>query len=172
MTADGPVVVRIELPLPMDIAATLIDIIGKTWPRTMIADDEHKSERRLALHIDQRDRHKTAKKQQKYEEIKSYADGWVSNLTELGPNSVGVSPHEILAKMWVDLARQTFTMWPDANNYVESTVYDDETHQRYVFWVAKSDRQTPHELRQQAEARVEELQAKVAELEEPLREKG
>jgi hypothetical protein len=167
---EDPVVVKIELPLPMDIAGTLIDIIGKTWPHTMITDDEHRypSERRLALQIDERDRHKSAKAKAKYQKIKQYADGWVNDLCELGPNGVSVSPHEILMKLWADLARKTFDMFPDAPNYIESTVFDPETRARYVIYAAKSDRQTPHELRKKAEAEVERLKAQVAELEERL----
>lgn len=162
-----PVELRIKLPLEMDVASTLLKVIGLTYPRTQIGRDDHKwdYERELVLLIDQRDRHKSPKAKRKYEKIRDYADGWSPGaLTELGPDGVAASPHELLALSWVDMARKSFAMFPDAANYIENTVYDEETGQRYVFYVAKSKEQTPHELRQKAEARVAELEAELAEL--------
>src|SRR5580693_6883670 len=91
---DEPISIRIKLPLPTDVAGTLIKIIGLTYPRTQIADDKHVHayERELVLQIDPRDRHKSAKAMEKYRKIRDNADGWVGWLTELGPNSVSISP--------------------------------------------------------------------------------
>jgi hypothetical protein len=159
------------LPLPLDVSSTLLKIIGLTYPGTLIADDGHdwKHERQLVLHIPHSERHRNAKGRKKYLAEKDERDAWVGSLTELGPNSVGVSPHESLVKMWVDLARETMAMFPDAENYLETTAFDKATNDRYVFYVARSEKQTPHALRLKAEERVAELERRVQELEDELR---
>lgn len=164
-----PVAVRIKLPLEMDVASTIIKAVGLTYPRTMIGRDEHTLdyERELVLLIDQRDRHKSAKAKKRYEKVRDYADGWSPGaLTELGPDGVSVSPHELLIASWVNMARESFAMFPDAPNYIESTAYDPETRERYVFCVSRSEGQTPHALRMKAEARVAELEVELARLKE------
>jgi len=169
-----PVPIRIKLPLEADVASTLLKVIGLTYPRTVIGNDEHthNHEREMVLLVDQRDRHRSPKARKRYQEVKDHAEGWGPHfLTELGPNAVGVTPHEVLIQLWVQLARQSFEMWPDAQNYLESTAYDPQTRIRYVFTVSKSDRQTPHALRTQAEATVAELRAEVAELKRQLEDR-
>lgn len=166
---DEPIAVRIDLPIPTDVAGTIIKIIGLTYPRTLIADDGHtwKHERQLVLKIDPRDRHKSAKAMQKYRKIRDNANGWVGWLTELGPNGVSIGPHEMLTKGWVYLAKETFKLM-DAPNYLETEVYDTEDKTHYVFYVAKAHDKTPHKLRQEADARAEKAEARVHELEAQL----
>lgn len=172
MSKAKPVEVRINLPLPFDIASTLIKVIGATWPGTLIkqGDSAWKTERQLILEIPDKERHKDAKKRKRYHAEKQFADAFDGQLTELGPDGVGLSPHQHLVALWVDLARQSFDMWPGASNYLESTASDKDTGERYVFWVAKSPSQTPHELRKRADARVAELEAEVARLKAQLAE--
>ncbi|WUT94725.1 hypothetical protein SUAREZ_77 [Mycobacterium phage Suarez] len=163
---DDPVKVRIRLPLEMDVASTLIKIIGKTWPRTIIGTPESDllQDRELVLLIDQQDRHKSAKAAKKYRELRENASPWTGWLTKLSPDGVGIAPEEWLTKTWAHIARQMFEQNPAAANYTESTVFDAETGQRYVFWCARSEGQTPHELRMAAEKRAEELETENAEL--------
>lgn len=162
---EAPVEVRIELPLPTDIAQTLIKIIGLTYPGTMIADGraEWQTDRRLVLQIPHKERHKSVKARKKYEEIKAYADGWVGQLADLGPHGVSMEPHEILVKHWCFLAQQSFSTSPIETNYLETEVYDKGERQWYVFYVAKGKTRTPHALRQDADKRVAELEAQLAE---------
>lgn len=165
---DDPTEVRIELPLPNDIASTLIKIVGLTYPRTQIARDGDSAlrPRQLVLVIDPKDRHKDAKARKKYEKKRAELDAYDGWMTALGPDGVSVGAHEYLVKWWVDLARKTFEENPEAVNYLESECYDTETHQNYIFWVAKGrkDQNTPHVLRQQADARAEELERDVERL--------
>lgn len=167
-----PVEVRIGLPLPADIAKTLIEVIGFTYPSTMIAkdpDSEYRP-RSLVLHIDQGDRHKSPKARKKYDKLRSLADGWVGDLTALGPDGVSMSPNEMLIAEWTFLARESFNMFPDADNYLETQVYDPEVNQSYVFTLRRRQGKTPHELRQEAEAQVAELETEVTQLKRQLKE--
>ncbi|SHY53698.1 hypothetical protein [Mycobacteroides abscessus] len=157
-----PAQIRIELPLPIDITGTLINIIGKTWPGTMIKDDgtDWRSERRLVLEIPDEQRHKSPKKAKKYAEVKQHLRAEVDALiTELGPNGAGFGIPEYLADILVGMAKIWFTQEPDAKNYIETTVRDPETRHRYVFYVARSEKQTPHALRTQAETELDTVKA-------------
>lgn len=85
---------------------------------------------------------------------------------ELGP------PRELVIA-WVDAARK---MLGDAENYSETRI-DFPTEavsmevsaagefERYVFTVQRAGKITPHEARQRAEAELEQLRARLAELE-------
>lgn len=154
--------IRIALPLPIDITGTLINIVGKTWPGAVVKDDgtDWKNHRQLVLEIPDSDRHRTAKKAKKYAQVKQHLTAEADALiTELGPNGAGFGIPEYLADILVGMARIWFTQEPDAKNYIESTIRDPETRQRYVFYVAKSEGQTPHKLRAKAEAELETVTA-------------
>lgn len=154
-TTEEFVDVRIELPLPMDITATLLRVIGLTWPGTMIKDGkgEWRSDSRLVLAIPTAERHKSPKKAEKYAKAKAHLDGWADTvLNDLGPSGFGFGLPEYIAELLIGMCRVQFEMFPDAENYLESTVYDRENHTSYVVICARSEKQTPHELRQQAEA--------------------
>lgn len=159
---------RVKLPLPMDIAGTLMKIVGLTWPNTVIKDGsgEHgwRSEHQLVFDIPDEDRHKSPKKQAKYEATKQHLSPHDGELTKLGPNNIGVSPVEHLATHWVNMAKQAFEVM-DAPNYLEATVRDKtaDGFQEYVFYVAKSKDQTPHALRLKAEKERDDLQAQLDE---------
>ena len=53
----------------------------------------------------------------------------------------------------------------DAPNYVQVTFDDSVLNKSYVVIVARSEEQTPHELREKALERVKELEAKLAQYE-------
>lgn len=164
--------VRIELPLPMDITATLLQVIGLTWPGTMIKDGkgEWRSDSRLVLAIPESQRHKSPKKAEKYAKVKAHLDGWADTvLNDLGPSGVGFGLPEYVADLLIGMCRMQFEMFPDAENYTSSTVYDRENHQRYVVICARSDKQTPHALRRQAEAERDAARAEVERLTKQLR---
>lgn len=166
---DEPVEVRIDLPLPTDVVSTIVKMFGLTYPRTMLTDDGHTwgHERCLVLKIDPRDRHKNAKAMKKYREIRDNADGWIGWTTELGPNGVGIGPHEALTQSWVQMAKESFKIF-DAPNYLEQEAWDSEDNTHYVFYVAKAKDKTPHKLREEADKRAEKAEARVAELEAEL----
>jgi hypothetical protein len=146
--------IRIGLPLPIDITGTLINIIGLTWPGTAVKNSHAKwrHEEQLVLEIPDADRHKSPKEAQRYAAVKQHLDAEADAcITALGPAGVSVGVPEHLARVLVTLAKSWFEHYPDAENYLESTVYDPDSRQRFVFYVAKSKGQTPHELRLAAE---------------------
>lgn len=166
-TIEEFVDVRIELPLPVDISVTLLRIIGLTWPGTMIKDGkgEWRSDSRLVVAIPKSERHKSPKKAEKYAKVKAHLDGWADTvLNDLGPSGAGFGLPEHMVELLIGMCRMQFEMYPDAENYTEAEVYDRENHTRYVVICARSEDQTPHALRRQAEAERDELRAEVERL--------
>lgn len=168
---DEAIDIRIELPLPIDITATLIQVIGLTWPGTMIKDGkgEWRSDNRLVLSIPDAERHKSPKKAEKYAKVKAHldanTDAWINSL---GPGGTSIGLPEYVSRLLIAMCQAQFEQFPDAENYIESKVYDTENHTHWVVICARSDEQTPHELRQQAEAERDELRAEVERLREQL----
>jgi hypothetical protein len=159
--------IRIELPLPLDITGTLINVIGLTYPGAMIKDDGNdkgwRMDNRLVIDIPEDQRHKSAKKAEKYQKVKAHLDGYADSLiTELGPKGASFALPEYMMKLLVQMARECWEQFPDAKNYLETTVSDGERGQRYIVTVAKSDKQTPHAIAEAAKAELEALRAELA----------
>lgn len=162
--------VRIELPLPIDISATLISIIGLTWPGTLIKNGGPGS---LLLEIPDAERHKNAKRAAEYAKVKKHLDAEADvDLTELDPNGAGFGLPEYLAAYYTTMARAVFAANPDAVNYLETVLPDPQSSTRYVFHVARSEGQTPHKLRMKAETELEQVRAERDQLRAQLRSAG
>lgn len=157
MSDDDLAEIRIGLPLPMDLTGTLLKVIGLTWPGAVIKNgDDPRHDRHMVVGIPASQRHRTAKKAEKYAKRKEYLNANVdADITELDPNGVSFGWPEWLAAQWVAMARQCWEKFPDAKNYLQSEILDRDTKQRYVFYVAKSEGQTPHALRTAAEKRLQ-----------------
>lgn len=169
--------IRIDLPLPLDISGTLIQVIGLTYPGAVIKNSGHKwdHERQLVLSIPDADRHKSPKKAEKYAKVKAHLEANADGLlTELGANGASLGIPEHLGRIMLALGQSWVAMYPDAANYVEVTVRDRETNKDWVFYVARSEKQTPHALRRAAESERDELRAELdatkAKLEATLRD--
>jgi len=156
--------IRIATPLPMDVAGTLMQLIGTAYPSAVIvstpAGGMFDREYALVMKVDPAQRAKRVTKKQAEEakpddiehetDFLGFDNGWIS-----------ASPPEELGLYLGEIAHQMFTSTDGAINYVEWEVRAGE-QDRYVLSVAKSKEQTPHALRTKAEARVAELEAQLA----------
>lgn len=150
--------IRIGLPLPMDITGTLLKVIGLTWPGAVIMNsDDPRHDRHIVVGIPAAQRHRSAKAAGKYANRKEFLNANSdADITEMNAHGVAFNWPEWLAKSWVAMAKQCWEKFPDAKNYLQSEILDrDDTKQRYVFYVAKSEGQTPHALREAAEKRLQ-----------------
>lgn len=86
--------VRIELPLPVDISATLISIIGLTWPGTVIKNGGAGS---LLLQIPAAERHKNAKRAAEYAKVKSTS---TPRWTWTSPNWIPTAQASVCRNIW------------------------------------------------------------------------
>lgn len=173
MSDDESTEIRIELPLPLDITATLISIVGLTWPHAVIKDGgkgRPHYENRLVLSIPQQDRHKTIKKAAKYVGRKHYLNANADSvINSFGPGDASVGLPEYLSSILLSMAKGWVALYPEAENYIETKVYDKEERTTWVLTVARDTERTPHELRKKAEARIAELEAELAQLKEAAR---
>jgi hypothetical protein len=158
VNTDDMTDIRIELPLPMDITGTLLKIIGLTWPGAVIKQEKNSRDwdRHLVVGIPNAQRHKTPKAAEKYVKRKEYLNANAdAAITGLDPSGVSFGWPEWLARSWVAMAMDCWEKFPDAKNYLESTIHNPESREWYVFYVAKSEGQTPHALREAAEKRLQ-----------------
>ncbi|HEY1178473.1 MAG TPA: hypothetical protein VGF17_20140 [Phytomonospora sp.] len=161
-------------PLPMDVATTLMQLIGAAWPSAVIdTSGRHAGQLSrwdspaLVMLIDPKARAKRVTKKQ-VAEAKQYDDGEGGSLvaiTEEDGHTVvkmGDTPEELqlfLGGVAHDLFAQI-----GGDNYVEWTVRTGDGAHTYVLSIARSKRQTPHALRTKAEKDLEELRAAVRDI--------
>ena len=174
MTGNGTDI-RIELPLPIDITATLINIIGLTYPGAVIKDDSNdkgwRSENRLVLNIPDKERHKSPKKAEKYAKRRKHLDADTeATINELGPNAVAFGLPTHLASIFIAMARAWFEQTPDAKNYIETKLHDVEGPNTWLFTVPKNPEQSPHELRTKAEKGQAKAEKALTDARETIRE--
>jgi len=158
-------VITIALPLPMPVYGTLVKLVGAAYPDARMGGGER--EDALVFYIPKsavaKRVSKAAAKPIKPDEA---TDG--VEVIRTSPKGLGLSITRDLAEHYVIAARETFAENPGAVNYVEHTVIDAQTHQRYVLTFSRSEHQTPHALRMVAERNAELARASAAAFEERL----
>lgn len=164
MTSSPMRRVRIEYPVPLDVAGNLTKALGLMYPDATIRSDDPKSDTCLVLDLGSR----TARvsKKRLTEELLEPVD---ADLVRMRDGTVGVSTPEE-AKAGLAEWAAVLLMSQDAFNYVEQPVTDRETGRTFLVTACWSAGQSPHELRMVAEKRAEVAEARVAELEALLRE--
>lgn len=178
MTSERHEYISLGLPLPVDVFATLGDLINKAWPgASIITDPEnagvpqrvrsqfgwgHGSQYQL-IRIDTGRAPKRVSKKAATEVVEANA-AETEPLDFLGFDDEGwvkMAPPEELSLHLGAIGRRLLECYPDAINYVEWQIVDrEDNHRRYVLSVARSKGQTPGALRQKAEeenARLREL---------------
>lgn len=112
--------VKIALPLPMDVASTLIQIIGTAYPNTQMKTD---SGRYLELVIDEDDRFKNKTSKKRILAAKQFIeDEQNAQLTELRNGQPSVSTPEWIAQSVGFMVERLFEETPDAENYFQMDV--------------------------------------------------
>jgi hypothetical protein len=161
MTTDD-VHVRIDMPLPLDVANTLMGVIGAVYPGAMI--DTTVGYGSLSFRIPGEDRRPRLPGKKKLAALHvPEPDEPAARAQALGfdaDGAVSVSPAEELTAIMLAPVRQLFEDHGDAaKNYVSWEVLDRaEPGRRWFLFAARSAQQTPHELRMKAEAEVTRLQ--------------
>lgn len=170
--------IRINAPLPLDVAGTLMRAVGTLYPGTTIGIPGPGEA--LVLNITDEDRGVTDQVMAEMAELKEFADAATAELelAQTDGESLKSTSGGWLAQILVP-AGKAFLTSIGAEHYVEQEVIDpaggddtpgememsmrdpDEPGVRYVFSVARSPEQTPHQLRLKAERELEELRAAV-----------
>lgn len=167
--------IAVGLPLPINIVATLGDLIDKAWPGAQIITNAEGA----GVPIDVRNRWPVRdfmliavpKRAPKRVSKKDAAAAAAANdlepgeeaadLTGLDDEWVTIAPPEELGAFLGAAGRHMLAAFEDATNYVEWEVIDRETGERTVLSVARSKGQTPGALRVKAEEQLAALRARV-----------
>lgn len=170
--ATGWAEIRVETPLPMEVAGTLMQLIGTAWPDAMVRTD---AGRALTMVVDHTRRPKKVTKKatkaivagQAAEQDEAVAAG-VGDSDFLGFNDgwVTLAPPEELSLHLGAVCARMLESAEGAVNYLEWEVReparDDGTPgARYVLSAARSKGQTPHALRTRAETELADLRARL-----------
>lgn len=148
--------IEFKLPLPLDVAGTLLRLIGGAYPNAKVRPTNNGV---MTVEIGTKDRVPDA-------DVDAFLEGFTPDL--LDPE-VGVSmltEQGITAPQWLSamLGRMADVALGDAPNYIEAkfTLHNDGIQR--LLTVARSPEQTPHELHMQAKDRINALEAKLSEL--------
>ena len=146
--------IQIALPLPMDVAGTVMRVIGMAYPEALMEGRD----RHMTFLIPEGARPRKGSKAKAKPEQRDDVD---SELLELGPEGISITTPEVLAAAALDIMRTSFEQFPDAKNYLEQRCYDRQTHKGYVMTFQRAEGKTPHEMRQQAEAKLARVEAAI-----------
>ena len=152
--------IEIRLPLPLDIAGTLTNLIGTCYPSARIATNSAD----LTILISNTDRKRKVNKRTaaaaKISTDDPTAEGFISAIHDDGA-TIGLP--EVASRNLAGWCATWLESYPDAN-YLETTATDPETGRRYVIIACNSPAQTPHALRQAAEDKLTAVRAELLEV--------
>lgn len=172
--------IRVETPLPMEVAGTLMQLIGTAWPDAQIRTDGGRMAfggRALTMLVDHRRRPKKVTKKaakaivgQNADQADEAAAAGVGDAEFLGFDDgwVSMSAPEELQLHLASVCMHLLDGNEDAVNYLEWEVRtratDDAPARSFVLSAARSKGQTPHALRTRAETELADLRAQVRDL--------
>jgi hypothetical protein len=79
----------------------------------------------------------------------------------MGPEGIQTLTPEIIGANFLPVIKAAFEQNPEAENYLEFTLIDQEDRHRYLLTFCRSAQQTPHELRMRAEQELEDARGKI-----------
>ena len=158
--------IRIRLPLKLDIAAALTKAIGIVWPEAVMLTDGYPGD--LVAGIPKNAKARTAKRPLSAA-AREAREGAMGTLTAIHPDGATIAQErDDAVRALAGWAHTVLTATEGAVNYVEQQVhlpdnFNGDQGRRLVLIAAWSDQQTPAALREKAEARVRDLEAQLAE---------
>lgn len=171
MTAGRTLDVTLGGSIPLDVASTLMRLVGSAYRSTRVSSDH----RGMVFHIDHADRVEDESVFERAAELKATADEWTLDtyLRQLGDGAVEMTLPQILTATLVGLAEGMFAEHGQDVNYLE-TVCTSRTHpdQRWAVIVARSAGRTPNELRRAAEERADRAEEESSRLRRKLEDAG
>ena len=146
--------VQIDLPLPLDVAAGLMELIGTRWPGAAATTNGEES--KLTIVIPRNDRDALDESD---DSVGAAARSELF-LEQLNDGSLGVSGPEWIGRFFSELLGNILDE-ADAPNYLEILMANPQG-ESYSVIVGRPGTPSVHTLRRQAEQRVAELEAEKA----------
>lgn len=138
--SSNPTRVTVNLPLPADMAGTIMKLIGTAYPTARLETGFHT----MVFLIDQ-----DARPVEVAEFSPDHVEGDVQ-ITGLDKSTFSFSSESLAAAM-LEVVEGTLDGTPGAVNYIEQKLYSRATGKQYVMTFQREDGKTPHELRQTAD---------------------
>lgn len=154
--------IAIKLPLPLSVSGTLMNLVGAAWPDAQIVDNQD-GILTGGKHVVFRIPDAPAKPVDADAVAQAVVEPGEDDLDllELGPNGVSMTRPKHLSAAMLQIMLNAFAEHIDAVNYLENKVHDPSEGKVYVMIFARSEGQTPHELRMAAEEKLETARADV-----------
>lgn len=149
----------IGLPLPADVVSSLVKAIGQMYPNSRMStiSGDH-----LELIISEKDRKAGASiKGLEHEPAEGDEPDVIGMENDAMQFATPQGQNEAMQQLGV-LAKVILDSTEGASNYVELKVHDPETYKSYVIIACRSEKQTPHELRQASEKKLSAIAALTA----------
>lgn len=158
--------VRIGLPLPMDVAGTITRAFAVLWPDGKFDQSRSPSGREMVAVITDSDRMTNATKKAIAKAKMNSEDVTLEGLlVAWDPDgTLGLTLPQVAQERLVEICVAMLSA-SEAPNYLECPVTTPDG-QRYAVAACRSTKQTPHELRMEAERQLAEAQAKLAAIRE------
>lgn len=153
---EPPVAVIVSSPAPMNVAGTVLALLGAAYPQAQFCSPRPGEALRVEV---PRDADPAP--------VKDPASHVVQVL-RIDPDGLSFETPQQLASMLCEVVEQAFTDVPEAENYLEMPLTWESSRRRYVMTFARSADQTPHALRRAAEARADAAEARAADAEDEL----
>ena len=164
--------IRIRLPLKLDLAAALTKAIGVMWPEAVMLTDGFGGDLVAGIPKDAKAR---AAKRPLAAAARQARDSEPGTVTGIESNGMTVSmdPSEATRAL-AEWAYAGLSATDGAANYLEQEVWTDidGESRRLVVIAAWSPEQTPARLREEAERRARDLEAQLADAQQRIRELG
>lgn len=146
--------------LPMDIASTLMRLLGTAYPHSMIGPAPRFGG--MSFRIPDSDREREFPADEDLVADPADTSGLDVKVTDIGSGGVGFTTPKEIADLCLPLVKGMFEDFPEAENYLEMRCNDAATGDMYVLSFARSARQTPGELRRAAEAKHDAILSEMA----------
>ncbi|WP_026535765.1 hypothetical protein [Arthrobacter sp. H14] len=152
--------IRIATPITSSVLLTLGQLIDAAWPGAQMATNEDPTVNQIVFRVDHASRTDVTDERAKSLVTDPDPDGDLE-LHNLGPDGVSIRTPSDVAAALLPVLESSFEVHSSAANYLEIPVHNPDTGHRYLLTFCRSKGQTPHNLRMQAEEKLEQAHTTV-----------
>jgi hypothetical protein len=158
-TSESTVDIKIGTPLRSNILLTLGNLIEAVWPGAQLVTNTDQFTKQVIFRIDPDARAEVD--EDEAADMFVEPDEFDVDVLAMGPEGIQTLTPEIIGANFLPVIKAAFEQNPEAENYLEFTLIDQEDRHRYLLTFCRSAQQTPHELRMRAEQELEDARGKI-----------
>jgi hypothetical protein len=158
-TSESTVDIKIGTPLRSNILLTLGNLIEAVWPGAQLVTNTDQFTKQVIFRIDPDARADVD--EDKAADMFVEPDEFDVDVLAMGPEGIQTLTPDIIGANFLPVIKAAFEQNPEAENYLEFTLIDQEDRHRYLLTFCRSAQQTPHELRMRAEQELEDARGKI-----------